>query len=292
MKGAEQQKIPALDELFAAVKHYRFSKEFSDMINFVSKLPRYSPFNGLLLYVQNPGVSYTATSYQWQRLGRTIKDGARPYVILAPFSPVLFVFDVTDTEGDPLPEHLINPFKTKGNLALNVWAKTLDNLYRDAILLKEYPMHANCAGGIQKADASRVVQLGEQSKAAKYQLDINSQLDRGAKYATLIHELGHLYCGHLGTPNEKWWPNRSKLNNKEEEFEAECVTWLICERAGIQNPSASYLSGYLEANSIIPEISLDIMLKVAGLIESMGKQNLKPRKKTELKTVKSNSAKP
>ena len=39
-------------------------------------------------------------------------------------------------------------------------------------------------------------------------LELNDDLSPESRYVTLAHELGHLYCGHLGTPNEKWWPDR------------------------------------------------------------------------------------
>ena len=50
------------------------------------------------------------------------------------------------------------------------------------------------------------------------------------KFATIIHEIGHLYCGHLGTPEPKWWKARINLELNEREFEAESVCWMVCER--------------------------------------------------------------
>jgi len=98
------------------------------------------------------------------------------------------------------------------------------------------------------------------------------------RYATLVHELGHLYCGHLGTPNDRWWPNRRGLSLKSREFEAESVAYLVCRRAGIEPPSDEYLSGYLEQDGEVPMISLDRVLTAAGLIEQMGRESMKPRK--------------
>ena len=40
----------------------------------------------------------------------------------------------------------------------------------------------------------------------------NLSASRESRYATIVHELGHLYCGHLGTPNAKWWPDRLGLS--------------------------------------------------------------------------------
>ena len=110
---------------------------------------------------------------------------------------------------------------------------------------------------------------------------MNENLNRGARYATIAHELAHMYCGHIGTPNPKWWPDRGGLAHEVREFEAESVAYLICERLGIKNPSDEYLAGYMGKNQEVPDISLECVMKVAGLIEQMGRQRLKPRKEME-----------
>ncbi|MBK7442542.1 MAG: hypothetical protein IPI65_13570 [Bacteroidetes bacterium] len=43
---------------------------------------------------------------KWKKYRRTIKKNARPLLILMPFGPVEFVYDITDTEGDEIPEYL------------------------------------------------------------------------------------------------------------------------------------------------------------------------------------------
>jgi hypothetical protein len=112
----------------------------------------------------------------------------------------------------------------------------------------------------------------------RYERIFNANPSREAQYATLAHELGHLYCGHLGTPNPKWWPDRQGLRVAVREFEAESVCYLVCLRRGIKNPSAKYLHGYLDANAELPSISLERVLVAAGLIEQMGKRRLGFRK--------------
>jgi hypothetical protein len=274
----EDKSLAALDELFLSVKAYRSSQRYMELMRFICKLPKYSPYNCFLLHTQNPDVSYVATAGQWERrFGRRIKNSAHPLVILAPMSPVLFVFDVVDTEGDPLPKGLLDPFATKGKLREAVWDKTVLNLFRDRIRLLMENMHHTKAGWIMKAQPGDTVSKDKETLTAFYRMQINSTLDRGAQYATLAHELGHLYAGHLGTPNDKWWPDRCNLGLDEREFEAESICYLICERAGINNPSDAYLAGYMKSGREIPQISLDRVLKVVGLIESMGKDYLKPR---------------
>ena len=106
---------------------------------------------------------------------------------------------------------------------------------------------------------------------SNFAIVINKNLDESAKVATIFHELGHYFCGHLPMPeNIKHIPKRGKLNPEVKEFEAETVCWLLCRRFGIKNPSEKYLSGYLKNNEEIPEgISYDAILKSCGKIERM-----------------------
>ena len=83
--------------------------------------------------------------------------------------------------------------------------------------------------------------------------------------------------GSFGTPNADWWPTPSGLAETVGEFEAESVAFLVCSRIGIDNPSHEYLSRYVKNYSSIPAISLDCVLKSAGLIEQMGEKRLKLR---------------
>jgi hypothetical protein len=66
-----------------------------------------------------------------------------------------------------------------------------------------------------------------------------------------------------------------------EEFEAESICYLVCTRLGIQNPSDEYLAGFMENNAETPPISLECVMKAAGLIEQMGRERLKQRKERQ-----------
>ena len=68
------------------------------------------------------------------------------------------------------------------------------------------------------------------------------------------------------------------MNISIREFEAESVSYIVCARLGIDNPSEEYLSGYVKNYDEIPNISLYCILKAGFLIEKMGKRPMKPRK--------------
>jgi hypothetical protein len=91
-------------------------------------------------------------------------------------------------------------------------------------------------------------------------------------------ELAHLYCGHLGTPNGRLWPDRQNLSHAVREFEAESVSYLVCARLGIDTASDEYLAAYVGRCSATPPVSLDRVMKSVWLLEQMGRSRLGLRK--------------
>jgi hypothetical protein len=248
----------------------------------------------MLVYTQMKGAKYVAPAHRWMRdYGRQIKVGARPIVILQPMGPVMFVFDVADTEPDPnarpLPREVEKPFEPFKGMIGGELKLAIQNAKRDSVSVTERPQGSQSAGSIQTAKPGRYVEVLTKLKPAatyekvplRYELLLNANNSAESRYATLAHELAHLYCGHLGSPNEKWWPSRRGLSLAAREFEAESVCYLLCSRLGIENPSAQYLAGYVQQNGETPPVSLDCIMKAAGLIERMGRERLALRKENE-----------
>ncbi|MBW2437859.1 MAG: hypothetical protein JRF29_11305, partial [Deltaproteobacteria bacterium] len=118
----------AIDEMFAADSRYRSSREFVRLLNFITRLPQYSAFNGFLLYTQNPALSHVATARTWSRkFGRHLKFNARPLIILAPMGPVRFVYDLNDTEGDPVLAERLKSYPATQRLQTRVIENTIHN---------------------------------------------------------------------------------------------------------------------------------------------------------------------
>ena len=108
---------------------------------------------------------------------------------------------------------------------------------------------------------------------------MNGNLNLRDRYATLVHELAHVYCGHLGSPNEKHWPSRSTEPLGVEEVEAESVVHMLLSRVDPAVEMGDYIKGYLdEAGVVPPRVSLNAMTKAAGQIEEMGAGWLPARK--------------
>lgn len=284
----------ALDELFTLARQYNSSPAYIELLRFVGHFRGYSPFNAMLVHVQKPGASYVAPPHRWARdYCRRIRPGARPLVILQPKGPVMFVFDVRDTEPEPgappMPREVLNPFEVRAGRIGRELPHTVKNAKRDGIRVTNQDASANSAGSITSAKAGltlRVLSKLDPKPAyvevpLLYELVLNGNYSIEAQYATLVHELAHLYCGHLGTPQPKWWPDRQGVRDEVAEFEAESVCYLLCTRLGIGNPSDQYLAGYVRALPQTPPISLECVMKVAGLIEQMGRQRMPLRKADE-----------
>ena len=281
----------ALDELFQCARQYTNSEEFHTLIDFIGHFRLYSPFNALLAHIQMPGASYVAPAYRWARdYKRRIRPGARPIVLLQPGGPVMFVFDANDTEplpdAEPLPKYVTNPFEVRAGQVDNQLGWTVENAKRDGVCVVERDAGSQSAGQIGVAEPGATVRFQVRQRPepefcdmkVRYELLLNAKHSLKAKYVTLVHELAHLYCGHLGTPNDDWWPDRRGLSETVLEFEAESVAFLVCSRLGIENPATEYLSQYVNSHTSTPAISLNCVLKSAGLIEQMGQSRLKLRR--------------
>lgn len=286
----------SLDELFALARKYNSSQAYYDLLKFIARFRFYSPFNAMLVYIQMPGATFAAPPSRWFReYGRRIKAEGRPLAILQPMGPVMFVFDVSETEPDPrcesasLPPEVEHPFEVLRGKVHGELTRTIENAKRDGVFVTERQAGSQSAGQISVARPGRYVefQIKQEPKPEfvrvplKYELLMNATHSAESRYATLVHELGHLYCGHLGSPNDRWWPDRRGLADAVCEFEAESICYLVCSRLGIENPSDQYLAGYIRRQPETPRISFECVMKAAGLVERMGREKLKRRKEQE-----------
>ena len=283
----EEQEISALDEMFAASRRYRNSREYMDMLKFISRFPQYSPFNCMLLNTQNPSVSYVATAGTWARkFKRYPRHDARPLVILAPMSPVLFVYDLKDTEGDDIPVQILRPFVTEGNLKKSTYEKTVYNSQFHKICIRETLLrHPHAGSAIRLKDNLKKQYHALKIEAnMKYLILINKEYNLNDKYSSLAHELAHIFCGHIGDDDEAWWKDRTKIEKDEVEIEAESVAFLVCQRKGLYASSDKYLSNYRtdEVDSM-PFVSINAIFQATSYIEDMGRSKWEKPKKVRPK---------
>jgi len=243
---ADQGSQSAIDELVRDARRFSSSSDYRELLQFVRGFRGYSPFNATVVRIQSPGATYVAPGDRWLRdYDRVISPGARPLMILQPRGPVMFVYDVADTEplngqARPLPKRVTDPFAVTWHGDVEkVMTRTVKNAARDGIRVTYTPSGASQAGCAMPARAQGTINFVARRRPervtvavqVRYDVVINDHLDAPAQYATLLHELAHIYCGHLGTPNEKWWPARNRLSHAQDEFEP--------SRPPISSPAAS-----------------------------------------------------
>lgn len=281
----------ALDDLFANAHVYRTGSAYKELLDFIARFRFYAPFNAVLIHTQRPGARFVAPAHRWIRdYRRAVKPGARPIVILQTMGPVMFVFDVSDTAGADLPADVADPFAVSAALgdatAASMLERLKDNAKRDGVAVVEVAYGSQRAGQIgpsPRAGTTLRIRRGRQGNEEsfeipeRYSLHLNQSAAIPSQLATLVHELAHLYCGHLGSPNESWWPDRRGLDKTVREFEAESVAYMVCERIGLKTRSAEYLAGYVRDHANTPDISLHV-LKAANLIEQMMAETQPPRR--------------
>ena len=276
--------LSPIDEMFGLSTHLRDGLEYSKLISFIARFPHYSAFNGLLLYLQDASISYVATARTWLRkFRRWPKPDARPLIILAPMAPVIFVYDFRQTEGESVPDALLKPQTVKGMLSGKVYETTLHNCAVQGIAVREIsfkPSEAETAIRISSAVRKRYSDLALE-KDAVYLVLVNKDGALPDKYAALVYELGHIFCGHLGIDGNAWWPERQRLNITQEEIEAHSVAYLACQNKGLTAASQSNLIHITETAQQLPMFSLNAIFQAVNYIEAMGKQNwTKPKKRS------------
>ena len=272
----------AVDEMFVAESRYRGSREYLQALNFIARLTQYSAFNGFLLYTQNPTLSYVATARTWARkFGRRLKLNARPLVILAPMGPVRFVYDLKDTEGDPVIAEQLIPYPATERLPAKVYENTIHNCALHGIEVREVVSddRRNDTALRMTPSIRKKYRHLNLVKDAGYLIMLDPADTTKTKFARLTLELGHIFCGHLGIDKNAWWPERDHLSPTQEELEAESVAFLICQRKGLASTAKIFLRQYQLTDQHLPVFSLNAILQTVNYIETMGRSRWREPKK-------------
>ena len=127
----DQVTLSSIDTLLQASSRYRHSRNFQDMIDFMGRFRDYAPYNNMLVRIQNPSCGFYATEKDWlARFERSLKEDARPMIILAPMHPVLLVYDLDETKGREPPEELLRFSQYSGPWRPEWLARLVENAKR------------------------------------------------------------------------------------------------------------------------------------------------------------------
>lgn len=284
----ESEAVQSLNALVNASMRYNQSQAYRELLTFMRRFHWYAPFNALLVHIQRPGASYVATARRWRDLGREVAAEAQVVMILQPFGPVMFVYDVSQTSpmdnAPALPPEVLDPYVTRSRLtdasADSLWAQIVRNAVRDGVAVDFVDHGAGSAGFITTTSARRDQEFVVRVQPSRQTVDVRVRYDlrvngaqRGASaLATLVHELGHLYCGHLGSPDLKWWPDRRHVSQLASEFEAESVAAIVMQRWDPSVELPPHLAQYLRyERTLPPDVSLERIVKSAEEVLAMAR---------------------
>jgi antirestriction protein ArdC len=246
------------EQLTAAVAELARSHAWLRMLQVAARFPRYSPSNVLLIAMQRPDASRLAGIRLWNSLGRRVRKGEKGVAILAPClykgqqekvsselptkgsddGPgeigrrtlrgfrVVHVFDVAQTEGEPLPE--VAPSLLLGAAPARLWESLAGLVERDAYSLER----GDCGGanGFTRFD-ERLIRIRDDVEPAQAS-------------KTLAHELGHVRAEHDTRFADQY--RRSVACRGVAEVEAESIAFLVAASAGLDssNYTVPYVAGW------------------------------------------------
>lgn len=213
------------------------SEEVKGFLKYMGIFHNYSFTNALLIHDQKPDATRVAGFRKWQTVGRYVNKGARGIAIYVPYRfrtvenqeavdageeeprvgervrfAVGYVFDVSDTSGDPLPSVNHRP---AGN--------STNGMYADLLLFAESEgvkvTFENCSGTMR-------------GYSTPGKVAVDPTYNTAAQACTLAHELAHEYL-HQRHP---------KTDKALMEIEAETAAAVVALNYGIEPPSENYIS--------------------------------------------------
>ncbi len=278
---ARPDRLAALHaQLTAAVEDLANSDAWRRMLETAARLPTYSPSNVLLIAVQRPDATRVAGFRTWKTLGRSVCKGEKGIAILAPClyrgpdldNPgpiaalaearaaqdrahrelrgfrVVHVFDVSQTEGEPLPE--VAPDLLRGAAPDRLWEHLVALVTDDGFEVERGD--CNGANGFTRFDDKMV--------------RVRSDVDPAQAVKTLAHELGHIRADHGARFAASY--HRFECRGVAE-IEAESIAYLITSTAGLDAGAYSvpYVTGWAGGDPGLLRASATVVLRSAEKIE-------------------------
>lgn len=214
----------SLNRLSKAVDEQRSSDELRHYFDTMARFPRYSWRNAYLIAMQRPQASLVAGFSQWKRLGRRVRSGEKAIRIISPcpvrtannddgervrmFFKGACVFDVSQTEGEDLPEAEIHEVQADADELLE--ALTVVAMKRGVTV--KYRSMKMGTFGVSKGGAVEI--------AAGY--------STGQQSKTLVHELAHESMHQRRNSKDA-----STISRHVAEVEAESVAYVVCRHFGL-----------------------------------------------------------
>lgn len=220
----------------------RYRRYLTTMSNFHS----YSLNNCLLIFSQMPEATLVAGYHTWRKqFGRHVKHGEHGIRILAPVRTKkeeaeeeqeelhfksICVFDVSQTEGDPLPTYM--------DETLDGTVKDYDQFMNELKLISPVPVEETVlSSGIHGC-----------YRPKQEVIQIQKNMPQLQTIKTLVHEIAHASLHNRQN-------NGEQLSHEQKEIEAESIAYILCRHFGLDTGEYSfgYLAGYSSSREL-PEL--------------------------------------
>jgi IrrE N-terminal-like domain len=176
---------------------------------------------------------------------------------------VALVYDVMDTEGKELPQD-VSAFYAHGPIGEPEIVYFRDRTSRRNIQWDDLDAGDGNAGSIRYV--KRATKDGERNS---YRMLVNRNHSPAVRFATLAHELAHLFLGHLGLDEALHIPARSAPDHRQRELEAESVAFIACQRNSVSSKSGTYLKAFVDQDTTTDDLDIYRIMWAAGQIETL-----------------------
>ena len=248
-----------LEELFD-------SEKFKSYLDTMSKFYHYSFNNSLLIAMQKPGATLVASYRSWQKnFSRNVNKGEKGIRILAPtpykikeeraiINPlsglpmldekgdvqteevevsltgfkVAYVFDVSQTSGEPLPEMGVEELLQSVD-DYQIFMEALENAAPVPLEMRE--VDGGTKGYFSPTEQKIVIQSG---------------MGESQTVKTAVHEIVHSLLHDSGHARMEGVDATEKKDRNTKEVEAEAVAYTVCQHFGIDTSdySFAYVAGW------------------------------------------------
>jgi hypothetical protein len=261
-----------IDELMHRSVKFRNTEAYTRFFKFIASFTHYSGYNKMLMYHQNPEITFFGGASYWKKHhSRTIMDGARTYILLAPMHPVLLAYDILETNGRETPEQFLEkglgrkPFNTEGNINPKVLRHAITITKNLGIRVTYKPLSFFKAGYVTSIFNTPIELVLKEGQTNEVNLVV------------FFHELAHIFLGHCGhleltdiSKNKSIkLPQRHFLSEATQELEAETVSYLIACKLGLKKNSEETLASYLHKPEDLEQFSYETVIKTADKIENI-----------------------
>ncbi len=205
----------------------------------------------MLIALQKPSATHIAGFHTWKKLGRYVKKGESDIVLIAPLAykketveeddnrsyvteingfKAVYVFDISQTDGDDLPEFA----SVQGDPSH--YQKRLDDFIS--------------ANGITLEYSDTLQADGVSTKGT---IVIRSGLSPAQDFSVKIHELTHEFLHHTD----------AKLSKTQKETEAEAVAYVVSQSIGLDTNTA--FSDYIQLYKGDKEMLITSIQRIKGV---------------------------